>query len=258
MFADGLLICPECNNHLRTNVESVRCEADGCEFAAAVVNRVPLLIDVKHTPQYEGLIGRSFVSPKMYDKIINIKWSIMGLLRVRDAFLGIQHLTEGATVLEVGCGPNLLLPSSEYDYRHCKRVVGLDYSSEFVLAAREKHQESMIDFVQASAERLPFPDNSFDVVIAAFTIHHVVASPQVVMRELVRVARKYIVIFDHVKSDRYMTQRIQNFYWNYVDGGHHYLTSREWDELVHPFQIRQSLRTGALGSHVIKMLLEIN
>jgi ubiquinone/menaquinone biosynthesis C-methylase UbiE len=47
---------------------------------------------------------------------------------------------------------------------------------------------SSIEFHRAPAERLPFPDHSFDLVTAT-TVVYFVAKPAVVMREMVRVTR---------------------------------------------------------------------
>ncbi|MGB2671711.1 MAG: class I SAM-dependent methyltransferase [Candidatus Acidiferrum sp.] len=49
--------------------------------------------------------------------------------------------------------------------------------------------------LQASGEALPFADASFDVVSEFSTLHHV-PNPAAVVREMVRVARKAVVIVD--------------------------------------------------------------
>ncbi len=54
---------------------------------------------------------------------------------------------------------------------------------------------SGISVLQASGEALPFPDNSFDAVCESATLHHV-PDPSTVVREMLRVARKVVVIAD--------------------------------------------------------------
>jgi SAM-dependent methyltransferase len=54
---------------------------------------------------------------------------------------------------------------------------------------------SGVSFLQASGEALPFPDNSFDAVCESATLHHV-PHPSAVVGEMLRVARKVVVIAD--------------------------------------------------------------
>jgi ubiquinone/menaquinone biosynthesis C-methylase UbiE len=49
--------------------------------------------------------------------------------------------------------------------------------------------------LQASGENLPFADKSFDAVTEFSTLHHV-ANPCAVVKEMLRVARKAVVIVD--------------------------------------------------------------
>lgn len=49
--------------------------------------------------------------------------------------------------------------------------------------------------LQAAGEALPFPDGSFDVVSEFCILHHV-SNPSAVVREMLRVARKAVVIAD--------------------------------------------------------------
>lgn len=77
------------------------------------------------------------------------------------------HITPGAKILEVACnmGTTLIQIAEKYD---CS-LTGLDLDPRALDHAREnikKHNlENRITLVQGSAFKLPFPDNSFDVVI---------------------------------------------------------------------------------------------
>lgn len=52
-----------------------------------------------------------------------------------------------------------------------------------------------VSLLQASGEALPFADGSFDVVTEFSTLHHV-SNPSAVVREMLRVARRAVVIVD--------------------------------------------------------------
>ena len=74
---------------------------------------------------------------------------------------------EGKEILDIGCGPRGTL--------HCfagKRKVGLDplVDAYVELFGIWKHD---MGYVCAFAEEMPFPDNSFDVVLACNSIDHV-------------------------------------------------------------------------------------
>ena len=70
----------------------------------------------------------------------------------------------GREVLEVGCGRG---GGSSYISRYLapKHVTGLDVSDSQIEFCRRVHGNSVIEFVAGSAERLPFEDESFDVVV---------------------------------------------------------------------------------------------
>jgi ubiquinone/menaquinone biosynthesis C-methylase UbiE len=97
----------------------------------------------------------------------------------------------GARVLDVGCGPGHL--ARLFARRGC-RVTGVDRGRRLLRLARRWPSQasegatSSIEFHRAPAERLPFPDNSFDLATAS-TVVYFVAKPAAVMREMVRVTR---------------------------------------------------------------------
>lgn len=105
------------------------------------------------------------------------------------AFL-VPHLRPGMTVLDCGCGPGsitiglaeLVAPG---------HVVGIDIEPRQLAAATDLAAERRVEnvrFEQASVYELPFPDGSFDVVVAHFVLEHV-REPLRGLREMRRVLR---------------------------------------------------------------------
>jgi len=90
-------------------------------------------------------------------------------------------------------------------------------------------------------------------VIAAFTIHHVPHEPSVVIDEMFRVARDSVIIFDHVVNKNVIIAKIQKLYWRFFDGGFHYQNEKQWATALNGRSLVRSLRTGAIGKHVIKV-----
>jgi demethylmenaquinone methyltransferase/2-methoxy-6-polyprenyl-1,4-benzoquinol methylase len=72
----------------------------------------------------------------------------------------------------------------------CPSVMGLDYSEEMLLRARQKIKKKklhgIVTLVRGNALALPFPDESFDVAAMAFGIRNV-PDRVAVLREMIRV-----------------------------------------------------------------------
>ena len=91
----------------------------------------------------------------------------------------------GDRVLDVGCGPGAL--TAELVTRlGPDAVAAVDPSEPFVAAARQRHPG--VDVRRASAEQLPFVDDSFDVAIAQLVVHFM-ADPVAGLAEMARVTR---------------------------------------------------------------------
>src|SRR5947209_2329891 len=86
-----------------------------------------------------------------------------GLWRIPEAELHILAEVAGKDVLELGCG------AARWSIALAKlgaRPVGLDLSSQQLQHARRLMQEAGVEFplIEASAEEVPLPDTSFDIV----------------------------------------------------------------------------------------------
>jgi ubiquinone/menaquinone biosynthesis C-methylase UbiE len=74
-------------------------------------------------------------------------------------------------ILDVGCGTGRLLKSAQARFPGAK-LAGVDAAIEMVKQARGSDPSGAIQFQQATAEHLPFPDASFDLVFSTMTFHH--------------------------------------------------------------------------------------
>jgi SAM-dependent methyltransferase len=75
------------------------------------------------------------------------------------------------TVLDVGCGSGY--GTNYFKSRGARSVIGGDMSPEAVTYAGKHYQDPDLRFLVLDAERLPFPDNSFDIVTSFEVIEHV-------------------------------------------------------------------------------------
>ena len=102
----------------------------------------------------------------------------------------IPHLTAGASVLDVGCGPG----SITCDFAELvapAKVVGLDRSAEIVAQAATLAAErgvENVEFVTGNIYDLDFEDETFDLVHAHQVLQHL-TDPVAALREMRRVAK---------------------------------------------------------------------
>jgi SAM-dependent methyltransferase len=91
----------------------------------------------------------------------------------------------GQRVLDVGCGPGAL--TAELVTRvGTAGVAAIDPSEPFVAAARARNPG--VNVLQAPAERLPFPDHTFDAALAQLVVH-LMSDPVAGLVEMARVTR---------------------------------------------------------------------
>lgn len=109
-------------------------------------------------------------------------------------------LPDCRSVLDVPCGAGRFLPTLA---QCCSEVLGADISAEVLEFARQRAESAGVParLFQGDASQLPLPDNAVDAVFCNRLLHHIVKSEEraKVLRELHRVARRYVVIsfFDY-------------------------------------------------------------
>lgn len=112
-------------------------------------------------------------------------WCPEGLREDDACLLGDVH---GKRVLEVGCGA---AACSRWLVGHGAEAVGLDISHGMLrhAAAGNQRSDTALPLVQASADVLPFADDSFDLACSAFGGVPFVSDSGAVMNEVARVLR---------------------------------------------------------------------
>lgn len=101
--------------------------------------------------------------------------------------LGMMGMLAGARLLDVGCGDGALVYAAA---ARGAEATGLDPDPAMLAAARSRATNAGLaaTFLEGRAERLPFPDASFDVV-ASITVLCFVSDAAGAVREMARVLR---------------------------------------------------------------------
>ena len=135
-----------------------------------------------YAPIYDRLMAPSFADghSKMYNSL---------------------NLKQGDKILEVGVGTGISLTHVP-DF---VKVEAIDYSEPMLVKARKRQEKgefaAKINFQQMDAHVLEFDTNHFDHCVVAHTLA-VVADPEVVLKEIVRVTKSsgLIAIVNHYKD----------------------------------------------------------
>jgi ubiquinone/menaquinone biosynthesis C-methylase UbiE len=91
-----------------------------------------------------------------------------------------------ARVLDVGCGTGYLLRLLARQWPEASELAGLDPAPSMIEAAAASADDPRLRFSVGTAERLPFPDGSFDLVVTTTSFDHW-SDQQAGLRECARV-----------------------------------------------------------------------
>jgi ubiquinone/menaquinone biosynthesis C-methylase UbiE len=128
--------------------------------------------DVERFSRWAPRYDRSFLQSRFFRPL-------------HDELATVLSPTGGVRMLDVGCGTgNLALRLAGSG----AMVVGVDPAEGMVAAARAKRDGLPASFAVAVAERLPFPDHSFDRTASSVSAHHW-EDPEAGFQELARVLR---------------------------------------------------------------------
>jgi SAM-dependent methyltransferase len=114
----------------------------------------------------------------------------------------MNHARAGHRLLDVGCGFGHL---GQAIMKHTSdvRVEGLE---------RAKREGELISVHSYDGSRMPWPDDTFDIVILADVLHHE-HDPDHLLRESIRVSKQLTIVKDHLREDFLAQQRISLLDW---------------------------------------------
>src|SRR5262245_48363392 len=150
-----------------------------------------------------------FSEAEAYERFMG-RWS----RRLAPPFIKFAGLKHGARVLDVGSGTGSLTLAVLQE-APASRVVGVDPSAVYVAHARTRADAGRATFEEGDAQRLRFPDASFDATLALLVVNFI-PDRVAAVREMARVTRPGGVVAAAV--------------WDYGDGME--MLRAFWDEAV--------------------------
>lgn len=109
---------------------------------------------------------------------------------------GEIELSEGLNILDIGCGTGALCKAF-YDIG--MKPTGVDPSKGMLSQAKKKLKDLPIELIHiVPEEKLPFPDKSFDIVIASYVAHGIEREERMKLyMEMKRLAKGFVIIHDY-------------------------------------------------------------
>ncbi len=134
-------------------------------------------------PEPGGKVNTAmFSEAEAYERFMG-RWS----RRLAPAFMKFAGLKDGDRVLDVGSGTGTLAIAVLQE-APASRVVGIDPSPAYVAHARTRAGGGHTTFEEGDAQRLRFPDGSFDAALALLVVNFI-PDRVAAVREMARVTR---------------------------------------------------------------------
>lgn len=159
-------------------------------------------------------MGKFF--PSFYDLVMKP----LEMLRFKKVRSELVRSAEGS-VLEIGSGTGANFPH----YSAATDVTAIEPSAKMSERAKPKIEKAHvpIKIYEATAEELPFEDDTFDTVVATL-VFCTIPNPQAALQEIQRVCKQgaRLLFFEHVRFEQPLLakgQDLMNPLWNTFSGG---------------------------------------
>lgn len=152
-----------------------------------------------------------------------------------ESILSFLQVKPGMRILDLGTGTGYLaFPIAENNKE--VEVIGLDIVEKTLEANRSKAEAkglSNLHFVSYEGMKFPFEDNSFDMVITRYALHHFPAIKDT-FQEINRVLKKEGVFFlsDPAPNDNDVDRFVDAYMQMKKDGHIKFYTQDEWKEIA--------------------------
>jgi ubiquinone/menaquinone biosynthesis C-methylase UbiE len=151
-----MFVCPDC----KVPLEALYCKR--CQFSYSLTDGIPVLLSRDEKFQSAAKIGDQY--DDIYARHSDV-WNDQGRTpEFVKYFAALLESLSASRVLEIGCGEGYLLSAI-----NAAEKSAIDISPE---ALRKARSRTKAEFGVALAERLPFPDATFDMVFSVGVMEH--------------------------------------------------------------------------------------
>lgn len=138
---------------------------------------------------------------------------------MQEKIVSLLNLNKNQRLLDIGCGTGraLRLASNLVDGQG--EFYGIDISSKMLEVAKSNSSDKNIHFYKANAEKLPFEDDFFDLIMCCNSFHHY-SNPNMVLSEMCRVLNQNgrVYILDPTTDMLFM--KIIDIIWGNIEPSH--------------------------------------
>ena len=148
-----------------------------------------------------------------------------------------------SSILEVGAGELTTLESIYSENDHITEMYGIDLSLNrlfYGLQEFKKRHELIPKVSKSNATELPFQDSSFDLVYSRHALEQMQDIFKTALSEMIRVSRKYIVLFEPSFEKGNLTQKLKMIRNNYFIGLDKFLKTRKDISILDSFLMKNS------------------
>ncbi len=173
---------------------------------------------------------------KIYDKRFNSPYWTRQYAHRQIHAQFLPYIQKDQTVLDVGCGEGIL---SSMVAKQGAKTIGSEISAPNLQGAQEVSDNwgVQVTYLQADAENIPFPSNSFDVVLSSHVLEHL-PNIEKGLQELYRVTKSKALIA--------MPTCLNPACWIILGGENYYVPNRR-SALAFPLGIARTVQAFIQG-----------
>jgi len=140
-------------------------------------------------------------------------------------------IKRGSKILDFGCGSGIMAKKFQDFFK--AEIIGVDI---------EDNRVSPIPFKKIDGKSLPFPDDSFDIVLISYVLHHA-KEPVTLLKEAKRVGKKIIIYEDlpeGIISELrcLLHQTTFNFFFPEQTKKFNFKNEKEWEKIFKELKLK--------------------
>ena len=156
-------------------------------------------------------------------------------------------------ILEVGAGELLILKEISNKYKSNIKYHATDLSYKRLLIGKKSFNYN-ISIKQANAIKLPYKDNTFDMVITHHCLEQIPYDYKQVINEIIRVSKSTIILLEPTYELSTISQKLYMKAHDYVKGLYKYLNSRQNIVIINYYMSKNTDLFNRTGIYIIKKL----